>query len=80
MSRKPAHQQGDTLKAIREHAFVLFGRFGYEGVSIGDIAKAAKLSKSALYWHFENKEKLYLDCLRQLHAIFNQYIFEPMAA
>lgn len=80
MSRKPALQQGDTLKAIREHAFVLFGRFGYEGVSIGDIAKAAKLSKSALYWHFENKEKLYLDCLHQLHAIFNQYIFEPMAA
>jgi AcrR family transcriptional regulator len=79
VSRKPAHEQFDTLKAIREHAFVLFGRFGYEGVSIGDIAKAARLSKGALYWHFENKEKLYLDCLRQLHAIFNHYIFEPMA-
>jgi len=76
--RKPAHQQFDAPKAIREQAFALFGRYGYEGVSIGDIAKAAKLSKGALYWHFENKEKLYLDCQQQLHSIFNSYIFDPM--
>jgi len=80
MPRKPAHEQFDTLQAIRQHAFALFGRFGYEGVSIGSIAKAAKLSKGALYWHFENKEKLYLDCLGQLHAIFNAYVFDPMRA
>lgn len=80
MPRKPARLQGDTLQNVREQAFILFGRHGYEGVSIGDIARAAGLSKGALYWHFEDKERLYLDCLRQLHAIFNQYIFEPMAA
>ena len=79
MPRKPAHEHFDALKAIREHAFTLFGRSGYEGVSIGDIARAAKLSKGALYWHFDSKEALYLDCQRQLHAIFNAYIFEPMA-
>lgn len=80
MARKPAHEQFDTLQAIRSQAFALFGRHGYEGVSIGGIARAAKLSKGALYWHFENKEKLYLDCLRQLHAIYNHYIFDPMRA
>jgi TetR/AcrR family transcriptional regulator, acrAB operon repressor len=80
MPRKPAHEQFDTLRALREQAFALFGRYGYEGVSIGGIARAAKLSKGALYWHFENKEKLYLECLRQLHAIFNGYIFDPMRA
>ena len=80
MPRKPANPQFDALKAIHQHAFALFGRYGYEGVSIGDIARAAKLSKGALYWHFENKEKLYLDCLRQLHAQFNSYIFDPMRA
>ena len=78
MARKAGQQQFDTLTAVREQAFVLFGRFGYEGVSIGSIAKASKLSKGALYWHFENKEKLYLDCLKQLHTIFNSYIFDPM--
>lgn len=78
MPRKPADPRFDALKAIREQAFALFGRHGYEGVSIGDIAKATTLSKGALYWHFDNKEGLYLDCLQQLHAIFNAYIFDPM--
>ena len=73
-------EQFDTLEAILEQAFALFGRFGYEGVSIGDIARAAKLSKGALYWHFDNKETLYLDCLRRLHSLFNHYIFDPMRA
>ena len=79
MPRKPAHEQFDTLKAIQDRAFELFGRFGYEGVSIGDIAAAAGLSKGALYWHFRGKEALYLDCLRRLHRSFDDYIFEPMA-
>ncbi|TJY60801.1 TetR/AcrR family transcriptional regulator [Sinimarinibacterium sp. CAU 1509] len=78
MARKPAHEQFDTLQAIENTAFELFGRYGYDGVSIGDIAKAAKLSKGALYWHFDGKEELYLDCLKRLHTIFNDYIFEPM--
>src|SRR3546814_14751964 len=76
MPRKPAHEQFDTIKAIADRAFELFGRYGYEGVSIGDIAKAAKLSKGALYWHFDGKEALYLQCLQRLHAIFDQYVFD----
>lgn len=72
--------QADTPTRVLEHAFVLFGRYGYEGVSIGAIAKAAKLSKGALYWHYDDKETLYLDCQRRLHAIFNHYIFDPMRA
>ncbi|MEQ1439948.1 helix-turn-helix domain-containing protein [Fontimonas sp. SYSU GA230001] len=78
MPRKPAHERFDTLAAIETRAFELFGRFGYEGVSIGDIAKAARISKGALYWHFSGKEELYLDCLKRLHAIFDSYILEPM--
>jgi len=80
MPRKPAHEQFDTLKVIGDRAFELFGRYGYEGVSIGDIASAAKLSKGALYWHFQGKEALYLDCLKRLHAIFDSYIFDVMRA
>ncbi len=78
MPRKPAHQQFDTLKALQERAFDLFGRYGYDGVSIGDIAKSANLSKGALYWHYSGKEALFLDCLKRLHAIFDEYVFQPM--
>ncbi len=80
MSRKPAHLQDDTLANLRLHAFELFGRFGFEGVSVGDIAKRAKLSKGALYWHFDGKEALYLDCLKRLHLIFKEDVFDPMTA
>ena len=78
MPRKPAHEQFDTLRVIQDVAFQLFGRYGYEGVSIGDIAKAARLSKGALYWHFRGKGELYLQCLSRLHGIFRTHIFEPM--
>ena len=80
MPRRISPRRADTTTRVREHAFILFGKFGYEGVSIGAIAKAAHLSKGALYWHFDDKETLYLDCQRQLHAIFNHYIFDPMRA
>lgn len=78
MARKPASSQKDTRQSIRDQAFRLFGRFGYEGVSIGDIARHTKLSKGALYWYFPGKEALYLDCLQRLHAIFDEYLFDPM--
>lgn len=80
MPRKPGTQQGDTIKDIREAAFALFGRYGYDGVSIGDIAGAAGLSKGALYWHFSGKTDLFLDCLKRLHQIFEDSIFRPMQA
>lgn len=78
MARKPAHEQFDTLKAIQDRAFDLFGRYGYDGVSIGDISTAAKLSKGALYWHYPSKEALFLACLRRLHSLFDSYIFDTM--
>lgn len=78
MPRRPASEQGDTLKEIRDAAFILFGRHGYDGVSVGDISTAAKLSKGALYWHFSGKSELFLDCLAQMHGIFETVIFDPM--
>jgi len=80
MPKKSAAPASDTLQSIRNHAFALFGRHGFDGVSIGEIASHAKLSKGALYWHFPGKEALYLDCLSRLHGIFNEHIFDPMRA
>lgn len=80
MPRRPASEHSDTLTDIREAAFALFGRYGYDGVSIGDIASAAGLSKGALYWHFSGKTDLFLDCLKRLHHIFEEAIFVPMQA
>ena len=78
MARRPASEQFDGQNEISNAAFGLFGRYGYDGVSIDAIAKEAGTSKSALYWHYKNKQALFLDCLNQLQDIFYRTVFEPM--
>jgi len=80
MARKTAAEQGDTPQQIVDSAFALFGRYGYDGVSIDQIAKKTGLSKGAMYWHFKNKDELFIACLRHLHTIFRRCIFTPFAA
>ena len=80
MPRKPATSQADTLDDIRREAFQLFGRYGYDGVSIDAIARASGLSKGALYWYFDGKQLLFLDCLKRLHALYDEHVFDPMLA
>lgn len=78
MARKPASEQGDTLQRIRDNAFRMFGRYGYDGVSMLHVAEAAGITKAALYWHFDSKEALFLDCQQQLHQIFGLHVLQPM--
>lgn len=78
MPRKQNIENNDAIAEIRRVAFRLFGRYGYDGVSIGDIAHASGLSKGALYWHFTGKSDLFLDCLGRMHQIFESTVFEPM--
>ncbi len=78
MARKPASEQGDTLQRIRDQAFLMFGRYGFDGVSMLTVAEAAGITKAALYWHFDSKEALFLDCQRQLHQLFNQHVLGRM--
>lgn len=41
----------------------LFSTRGYKGVSIRDIARACGVSNAAIYYHFENKQELYIQML-----------------
>lgn len=47
----------------------LFLRAGYQGATLDAIAAEAGFTKGAVYWHFRNKEALFLELLqRQLQA------------
>ena len=50
-------------KAILDAAVELFSEYGYDGVSMRQIAEAAGVSKSNIYHHFASKEALYLGIL-----------------
>ena len=46
----------------------LFNEKGFKGVSIRDIAQACGMSNAALYYHFKNKDDLFLAVLQNNHA------------
>jgi AcrR family transcriptional regulator len=54
-SRRPG---SETRAEILRVALDLFTRQGFEGTSIRDIAEALGVTKSSLYYHFENKDAI----------------------
>ncbi|MEH7237675.1 TetR/AcrR family transcriptional regulator [Bacillus sp. JJ1562] len=47
-------------KEIMEKALLLFSQKGYNQTSVGDISKASGFSKGHIYYHFQNKEMLFV--------------------
>ena len=41
-------------------AMDLFASYGYRGTSLARIARAAGVTKGALYWHFADKEEFFI--------------------
>jgi len=54
-------------EAILDTSAKLFGERGYKEVSIRDIAQACGMTNAALYYHFKNKEDLFLAMLQRDH-------------
>jgi AcrR family transcriptional regulator len=51
---------------ILDVAIHVFGRAGYYGASMNDIADAAGVTKPVLYQHFASKRALFVDVLRDV--------------
>jgi TetR/AcrR family transcriptional repressor of nem operon len=62
MTQKRAANTRDTL--IRT-GIELFRRHGFAATSVDDICKEASVTKGAFFHHFESKEALAEECLRQ---------------
>ncbi|MBJ9987178.1 MULTISPECIES: TetR/AcrR family transcriptional regulator [Paenibacillus] len=57
---KRHYDSEETRRIIAEKAAQLFSQKGFAGTSISDISKASGFSKGHVYYHFENKEKLFV--------------------
>jgi TetR/AcrR family transcriptional regulator len=55
----------DTRAKILETATRLFSAQGYSNTSLSQVAKDAQVSKALIFWHFENKEKLFRTALQR---------------
>ena len=58
-----AETKENTHRLLLEAAERVFVRLGYQGATLDGIAAEAGFTKGAVYWHFRNKEALFLKLL-----------------
>ncbi|GGD41229.1 TetR family transcriptional regulator [Pseudoxanthomonas indica] len=66
-----------TREMIVERAYGIACRQGLEGLSIGDLASAAGMSKSGVFAHFGSREDLQLTVLEWTAERFTQTVMLP---
>ncbi|MEY4712097.1 MAG: hypothetical protein RIS88_1547 [Pseudomonadota bacterium] len=71
----PKGQQ--TKAAIVDVALALAQQIGLEGLSIGALADAARMSKSGVFAHFGSREELQISVIREYHRRFEDEVFYP---
>jgi AcrR family transcriptional regulator len=65
---------GDAQERLLEAALELFTRKGYAATAVREIVLAAGVTKPVLYYHFGNKEGLYLAIMRQNFSLFEETV------
>ena len=60
-----APEDQDRRKQILDAAQQVFAQKGFDGASIKDLAKAAKISPGLLYWYFKDKTDLLVSLLTE---------------
>jgi AcrR family transcriptional regulator len=69
--KRPAHRPS-RRKQIIAAATVVFAREGYVEANVEDIAKAAGVAPTAIYYHFGSKEDLFTEALRTAMDTFSE--------
>lgn len=74
---KRTHEEAlQTKKQIMDAAVTLFSSKGYKKTSLSDVARAAGVTRGAIYWHFENKGELLIELLQAIAKDKN--LVEPL--
>lgn len=74
MARRTKEEAERTRTRILASALALFAKRGYDRTTFNDIAARLKLTKGAVYWHFESKEALLMALLDEMLAKFRRQI------
>ncbi len=73
MARRNVHQaSAESKRAILEAVLARAIEGGYEGTTIADVAREAGLPVGSVYWHFQNKEQLFVDLLDYCFELWQQ--------
>lgn len=72
--------RGDARRDLTDIAIDCFARYGFQATSIDRIAKAAGLTKGALYYHFRDKEALLFAAVTTRLTQFEHRVVTDLAA
>jgi len=68
MARRTKEEAQETRSTIMMEALGLFCQQGVATTSLSDIARAAGVTRGAIYWHFKDKEELFLALWHEMCA------------
>lgn len=74
MARRTKEEAEKTRARILASALSLFAKRGYDRTTFNDIAARLKLTKGAVYWHFESKEALLIAIVDDMFEAFGRQI------
>lgn len=74
MARRTKQEAQATRSRILDTAELVFEQRGVSGTSLGEIAKAAGLTRGAIYWHFKDKADLFNTMMERVTLPLEQTI------
>jgi TetR/AcrR family transcriptional regulator, acrAB operon repressor len=66
--RRTKEEAAATRELLLNTALTVFGSKGYAATTLDDIARAASVTRGAIYWHFGGKDELYTTLVRERFA------------
>ncbi len=76
--RRTKEEAEQTKQAILDAAVDVFTEYGVAKATLERIAKAANVTRGAVYWHFKNKLEIFDALQESLHSAFIQRILEGL--
>ena len=75
-----ARRRGSLDQVLIDAAMDLFASYGYSGTSLARIARAAGVTKGALYWHFADKGEFFIAVVSKVLGEWEQVFEKPAQA
>lgn len=72
--RRTKEEAEQTKESIFQAGIDLLAKKGIHETSMSDIARAAGVSRGAIYWHFENKEALLREIRGRLQSFYQDLV------
>jgi TetR/AcrR family acrAB operon transcriptional repressor len=71
MARRTREDSEKIRKVLLKNALKVFSEKGYSATRLEDIATESNVTRGAIYWHFKNKNELFIELIKdQINSLF----------